>query len=222
MHTKIADYLRETTNPKQGEGIQLYPLEISRALNLIPQGHSLESLLDDGYDVSSCCRTNYSFKVHWVDILITLIRSGSGDEAKFIITYDAPNNILIGITNTNANLESVSSAGGELPFALSVGSHTVDVIASSEQMRRLETRRDVFVKALIASVAPLFGSVSPSMAAPTAYTTNVQSGDRKTTTTSQGTSALTTPNDQDTRTDTTTEQSTDYKTDATADTRDDR
>jgi len=217
MHTKVADFLSRI-NGTASKGIGIYPLEISRALNLVPA--EIDGLLDDGFEIEDCSRINFSYRISWIDVLLVL--SKHAQRRQFIITYDAQNDELVGTTQTNQKFETIDGVRRDLPFALMVRSHTVDVVASEEQMSKVTTRRDLFVQGLVASLFPFMGLVSPAMAAPTAYTTNPQTGSNKATQTSKGTSALTTPNDQDTKTDTVTDNTTDYKADPTQDHREDK
>ena len=77
--------------------------------------------------------------------------------------------------------------------------------ASEQEMAPLNTRRDLFLKAIVAALVPVLGVVSPAMAE-----------------TTYGTSGATTQGgDNDTRNDTKADTVTDSKTDPTQDTRQD-
>lgn len=221
MHLSIQRALIALQN-EQGSGTLLYPLEISRALNLVLDEPTLLHDLDDGFDIISYSRVSYSRRDDWIDVLVCL----RADERrkKYVITFDPRTNELISISCIKAEVLRVDEQESAcLPFALEIESHTTDVTApdTSPHFVKLNTRRQMFEKALAAALLPVIGIVSPAAAATTPYTTNSNTGSNKSTTTPKGTSGLTTPNDNDTRTDNEIDQTTDNTNDPTQDTRND-
>jgi hypothetical protein len=196
----------------------VHEIEVSRGLNQVGADPDLCALLDDGFEILDASRIYFSGKINWIDISIKLSKAGIASQS-FVVTYGSLDNELIAVSRTQRDF---ARAEGTLPFALDVESHTMNVVSTEQQMSRLETRRDLFTRALMAALLPVLGSVSPVAAATTTpYTSTPQTCTNKTTQSPKGTSGLTTPNDQDTRPDTSNDDTQDCNTDSQQDTRND-
>jgi hypothetical protein len=217
MHVKLQLFV-SNLEPKGSEhGVHLHSQEVIRGLHFAANEPQINSLLDRDYEIADATRVYFSGKINWIDIAVKL--ESPSDSQNVIITYDAHQNEVVSVSFTKKPLAHTE---GELPFILDVESHALNVVASEKLMSRLETRRSIFTKSIIAALIPVLGNIRPAMARTTTpYTTTSQTCSNTSEQTSRGTSGLTTPNDNDTRTDTNIDNHQDCHTDSVQDTRDD-
>jgi hypothetical protein len=198
MHSKLQRALTALQN-EHGCGTLLYPLEISRALNLVIDEPTILADLDEGYDIISYSRVAYSRRDDWIDILLCLL---ADDVAKkYVITFDPRTNELVSISCLKTDVVRVDGHESDcLPFALAIESHTTDVTApeANSHFVKINTRRQMFAKALEVALLPVIGVVSPAAAI---TTTNINSPRDEVNQTIATTNAVTTPNDNDMVTD---------------------
>lgn len=206
MHSKLEAFISKVTPSNPDEGVALHSQEVIRALNLAHDNAQICSMLENGYELTGASRVYFSGKLNWIDIALALHRP-SYDNRTVIVTYDAHANVLVSISFPQ---EHVNQSTGDLPFALAVESHALNVVASKSVMFRLETRRESFIRAMMAALVPVLAKISPA-AAGTTHTTTTTSAVNSTNWKTRSTSGITTPNDHDTRADTSTDNSTDYQ-----------
>ena len=219
MHPSLVKYLAGRA-PKDDLGSSIYEHEVRRALNHAGKHGNLDQLLEAGYYIHSCARVLYSSQNNWIDVLVSLYHP-QDDDKNVVITYESDTDKFVSCALFNEKPRTFDGNPSDLPFALATRSYSDTVFATEDQMASLDTRRQVFMKALVLALAPFMGAVSPAMAATTPYTTTSNTASNTAQGTPYATSAVTTPNDNDTREDTRGDTVTDNKQDSMQDTRDD-
>ncbi len=220
MHSSLINYLAERA-PKDDLGSSIYEHEVRRALNHAGKHGSLDQLLEAGYYIHSCTRVLYSSQNNWIDVLVSLHHCQDEDK-NIVITYESDTDRFVSCAFFNEKPKTFDENMSDLPFALATRSYSDTVFATEDQMSALDSRRQIFMKALVLALAPFMGVVSPAMAASTPYTTTSNTPTNTAQTTPYGTTGPTTQGgDNDTREDTRGDTVTDNQQDSTQDTRDD-
>jgi hypothetical protein len=163
----------------------------------------------------------YSSQSNWIDILISL-KNDNSEKRRFIITYESDTDHFIACAEAFGSLSILDAQSTDLPFALATRSYSDGVYATDQQMASLNTRREIFAKAILASLASVV-SLAPALAATTtSYTTNATTGGTTGQQTPYITSGVTTLGvDNYTKNDTRADQVDDSRNDPTQDTRSD-
>ncbi|WP_400766951.1 hypothetical protein [Methylosinus sporium] len=219
MFESIEEYL-ERNQASDDRGSSIYEHEIRRALNHALNCDCLSRFLAKEYKIRSCNRVLYSSQNNWIDILIQLVND-SNITKNIIITYESDTNKFIAATEIYENPKTLDGNASGMPFALATRSYADTVKATDEQMRELSSRRHLFMKGIVAALMPVMGIVSPAMAATTTFSSTSGTQSTKSQQTSEGTSGVTTPGDNDTRSDTKIDTVTDTTPDTTQDSRED-
>jgi hypothetical protein len=220
MFKSIQEYLLSHTASDE-RGASIYEHEISRALNHALDYRCIDRFIEDNYELSSCNRVLYSSQLNWIDIMVSLIHA-SKEKKNIIITYESDTNKFIASTEIYHTPRTLDGNTAKLPFALATRSFSDTVRATNDQMQELNSRRQLFMKGIVAALLPVMGVISPAMASTTPYTTTSDTKTPKSQQTSTGTSGVTTPGDNDTKPDTKIDHVTDTTRDSHQDTRDDK